>query len=301
MTKPEDAAFDADATEVHKIDAIPSDFEKTQTFDSVAETTQHDVTHSSAGIPEGLYRSNLSADAVASSAENLQESAGSLADLESREADLLSQQEELNRQMNELAQQRAAQQAKAEDEAAALIEAQRAARDRRLGTVRPEPQPQIVTVEPKPKRTTDKFAGSLALFLLRVVMAGIIGIRGYQRITDLGATEQLFAKFVSDGYVSILAYGLAIGELVVAVLLFFGFATRLAGLLVAAVAICFLVFEYWGNFNPFNALGFEGELHLLVATVGVVLLFIGSGRWGIDAGLRLRRQRAREEGVEDDA
>lgn len=215
---------------------------------------------------------------------------------------LAEQQAALERQQAQLAAERAAEAARLEAEAAARLEQQRAERDRLLGTVRAEraAEPKIVTVS-QTVRSTDKFAGAFGLFLLRLVVAGILGIRGYQRLIDIDKTVELFKSVIPEGYVTYAAWGVGIVEILCAALLLFGLATRLAGFLVFALYVAIIVLFCWGNFNPFAGfnLGFSGEFELLLAVVGLMLCFLGSGRVGLDAKIRLSRNRVDEEDEEE--
>ncbi|PID50940.1 MAG: hypothetical protein CR980_01010 [Propionibacteriales bacterium] len=141
-----------------------------------------------------------------------------------------------------------------------------------------------------PKRTTDKFFGSLGLFLLRLIAAFSLGIHGMQRLADMDATSQLFSNTVLPAPVAF-AWGVAIAEVVIAALLVFGLATRLAGFLMALVAIGTLAFIQWGPWSIFidGQTGFIGELDLLLAGIGLVLLCLGGGSWSIDGAIRRSR------------
>lgn len=178
-------------------------------------------------------------------------------------------------------------------EAARRREEERAARARALGTVprSTEPAP-VAPVVPKP--TTDKFFPSLGLFLLRLVTGGIMGIHGVQKLTDIAGTESFLASLnlPSPHY---LAWGTGIAEVLAGVALVFGLLTRVAGLGVAAVAIAALVLVKWGTKNPFvsGQPGFTGELELLLAAVGLTLLFVGPGRWSIDGSIASGRRKAK--------
>ena len=180
----------------------------------------------------------------------------------------------------------AEQQAREEAARARLLERQE--RERRLGTVTPPADE--VTVKPPTKSVNDKFIGSLGLFLLRVITAMIVGVRGLQIVLDNPGTADKLAE-VGVPSAQAVAWGVGVGLLAVAVLLVFGFITRFAGFLVATVAILVLVFFRWGEFNIFmeGVGGFAGDLELLLAGVGVLLMLLGSGGWAIDAGVRHRR------------
>ncbi len=127
------------------------------------------------------------------------------------------------------------------------------------------------------KRTTDGFFGSLGLFLLRLVVAGDMGVRGYQHLTDIQAFTDFLtrAELPSPTY---LAWGIGVAEILAAVSLLFGLLTRVAGFGIAALTIAALARVMWGAVNPFQpgVPGFIGELELVLASVGIVLLCLGA-------------------------
>lgn len=167
----------------------------------------------------------------------------------------------------------------------------RAARDRSLGKVAQTDDP-VQPPAPVHKRTTDRFLGSLGLFLLRLVLAGIIGIHGYQHVTSVNTFTDFLAK-VGLPSAHYLAWGIGIAEMLAAVALLFGLLTRIAGLGVCALMVGALVKVMWGAANPFHSgvSGFTGELELMLAAVGFVIFCLGAGRWSIDGSFRATRQR----------
>ncbi len=168
--------------------------------------------------------------------------------------------------------------------------ARKEARDAALAAVAPAPVavPEPVVVK---ERTNDRFFGSLGLLLLRLVVAGIFGIRGYQMLGDLAATQERFASTLLAPYAQILAIVVGSVHLLIALALILGLLTRVAGLGVALVAGGALALVWWGPWSPFVAgqPGFLGELELLLATVGLLLLFVGGGGWSIDRSFRAAR------------
>lgn len=181
-----------------------------------------------------------------------------------------------------------------DDAAEAERAEQRAARDRSLGKVeRPANEP--VTMPQRHPRTTDRFFGSLGLFLLRLVTAGIIGVHGFQKLTDINATTDFFTQ-VGVPSPHYMAWGVGIAEVAAALALVFGILTRVAGLGVAAIAVGALVMVKWGKVNPFQhgVAGFTGEFELLLAAVGVVITLLGAGRWSVDGSIRAGRDEARQ-------
>lgn len=156
----------------------------------------------------------------------------------------------------------------------------------------PDVRERVVT-----RRSTDGFMPSFALFLLRLVVAAILGIRGVGVLLDLGAATQLISTTILPAP-QVLAIVLGVAEVVVALALVFGFMTRIAGLGVMLIAGSALAFVLWGPWSPFVAgqPGFTGELELLLTAVGFLFLGVGGGGWGLDHGFRMRRaaNRSRE-------
>lgn len=192
-----------------------------------------------------------------------------------------------------LRSQREAEQRRAiEDEHRRRREAE-AARQRALGIVAAPAEEQTQAAPARPaKRTTDKWLPSLGLLLFRWVIAAILGIRGYQMITDIPATRDLMAR-IGLPYLDYFPWALAIALLLAALGLVFGFAVRIIGLCIAALAICVLVMVKWGVVPIFQSgmAGFIGELEVLLAATGFLLFTLGGGAWGIDGGWRRNRMR----------
>lgn len=194
------------------------------------------------------------------------------------------------------AYERAAREAevRAQQAEAAARARQKAERDRRLGTVAASEAPaaEAPAAEAPAKRTTDRFAGSLGLVLLRIVAAAVVGALGFQIVTETGpVTDALQGIGVPQA--DMVAMGVGVLALVLAVMILFGLGTRIAAVLLAALAVATLVFFRWGHFNPFVAgrAGFSGDLEFLLAGIGLCLLFVGAGGWSVDAGLRRSRAR----------
>lgn len=182
---------------------------------------------------------------------------------------------------------------KQEDEARRARE--RAVRERRLGTVAQQSSEPVVVEKPQAP-STDKVAPSLGLFLMRLIAAVMIGVYGYQALTK---REPVVQALISIGVprASMVTWGLSVLLLVMAVMLVFGFGTRVAGALTTVLAGLTLAFYRWGDFNPFIAgqAGFSGDIELLLAGIGLVFLLVGAGGWSIDGGMRRSRLRRKEE------
>lgn len=164
---------------------------------------------------------------------------------------------------------------------------ERAERERALGLVPPPAEPDPVVVE-NPRPSTDRAWPSIGLFLFRLVVAAIMGIHGVQHLMHRDLTLQA-VQATSWPYASYLVWVLGIAECLAALALLFGLLTRVAGLGVAAVAILALAYVRWGNFDIIDTIGFSGELEVLLAASGLLLFFVGSGGWALDARARRRR------------
>ncbi|MDR0837655.1 MAG: DoxX family protein [Propionibacteriaceae bacterium] len=163
----------------------------------------------------------------------------------------------------------------------AQLAAAREDRNRQLGTVTPPAEGYHVPV-PR-KNDTDKWLGSIGLFVLRLITAAIIGLRGVQiflhradaaaYLESYGAPSPEALAWVESGVL-----------LLVAVLLAIGFGTRAAAVVLTVLAIASLVFVQWGNFSILRTgiNGAYGELQLLLAGVGIALIALGSGGWAVD-------------------
>lgn len=176
-------------------------------------------------------------------------------------------------------------------EARARQQAERQARDQALGAV-PAPADDDV-VPPKPRvADNDRVFASLGLVLFRLVVAAFIGVRGVQVLFDITGTK----NWLGDRNVpmpELVTWLLAVVLLVCAAMIVVGFGTRVAGALIAALAIATLVYIRWGYMSVFvsGQPGFIGDTDLLVAGAGFALLCVGSGGWAVDAAMRRARAR----------
>lgn len=177
------------------------------------------------------------------------------------------------------------------------LEAERRARAERLGVVETSRDNEYRPAAVKPKRVTDKFFGSLGLFLLRLVTAVVLGVTAYSMLSPVGTTADILEPtLIPEPRLVSWIVGFTLAAL--AVLLVLGLFTRLVGFLILAYAVCVLVFLRWGSFNPFGQNFLEalhGDKELLLAGIGVLLLTLGGGGWGIDGWFRRSRARAKAE------
>jgi uncharacterized membrane protein YphA (DoxX/SURF4 family) len=154
------------------------------------------------------------------------------------------------------------------------------------------------------KSPTDKFFGSLGLFLLRLMLAFIFGYRGVTMLTvnlEMSQTQLQSTILPSP---EIWLYVISVSSMLIALSLVLGFLTRVAGLGIAAISVGALVFVQWGaGWNPFatGQAGFLGEFELLLAVVGIMFLTVGAGGWSIDRSIRASRERSKAERAAIDA
>lgn len=170
----------------------------------------------------------------------------------------------------------------------------RAERDKALG-VRHQSTPEDDPIDLGPnKHNTDRFLGSFALFVLRLVTAAMIGVHGAQKLLDIDGTTGFFTSLQVLPYPQVFALVTAIGEVLIALSLVLGLFVRVAGAGLIAVGVGALALVKWTSW-PFESgtPGFTGELELLMSAVGLLFLCVGGGWWGVDAAMRRSRARRR--------
>lgn len=144
-----------------------------------------------------------------------------------------------------------------------------------------------------PRHVVDRLDGALGLFLLRLAVAAIMGVRGLQKLQSLPTTEQQLAQLAIPNPAT-MSVVLAGAEVAIGLALVLGLAVRLAGLGITVITVGALALVQWRSGDVFTAgqPGFTGELELLLAAVGLALLGLGGGGWALDR--RFRRPRRRE-------
>ncbi len=185
-----------------------------------------------------------------------------------------------------------------EERMQARLDAERTAREQRLGAVATSSENATRDDSGPARVTTDRFFPSFSLFVLRLVTASILGLTSWQILgSGVDATANYLAGFPLIPEPRLMAWilGFTLGAL--ALLLVIGLLQRLVGFLLLVVAVASLTFIRWGNFSIFdaNTAGFIGDKDLLLAAIGLLLLGMGGGRWGIDGAFRASRAASKAE------
>lgn len=187
-----------------------------------------------------------------------------------------------------------ADEAAEEQRIADQLRADKEARDQRLGLVATSDANAVRAAAPLPRPGVGRFA-SLGLLALRLVTAAILGIIGYQILSNVDASAELLGRTLLPEprlITWIVGFGLA----ALAVMLIIGLAVRVVGFLMTVLAVGSLAFLRWGAFSVFRPGidGFIGDRDLLLAAIGILFFCVGGGRAGVDAAFSLARWRAKE-------
>lgn len=222
--------------------------------------------------------------------------AATRASAEKRQAELAAAQAEAKAKAEAAALQVKLEREQQADAAASARAQSRARRDEQLGTVAavPEAEPKIVTVT---RRNTDRFAGSLGLFLVRLALAGWVGIVGWQSLTDRQAVIDALLKVgLPESATGSLSWLVGAGLIGIAFFLLAGVGTRIFAAILAIGTIGFMTFFRFGPFSPFleGHFGFFGDRDVFITVMSLLLVLVGGGGWAVDARVRARRAANRQ-------
>lgn len=113
----------------------------------------------------------------------------------------------------------------------------------------------------------------LGIFCVRLGLAAVFVVHGWQKLANLGATVGFFGQI---GVPSVFAYAVAIVEFFGGLALLFGLFVEWAGFLLAIVmAFAIYLVKYPRGFLG----GYEFDLMLLLAALAA--MFLGAGRYTI--------------------
>lgn len=132
---------------------------------------------------------------------------------------------------------------------------------------------------------------SLTAFIVRITVALVILPHGAQKLLGLFGGYGFKATmnyFTSSGTPAILAFLVIFTESIGALLILFGFTTRLwAAMLTVIMLVAITIHQANGFFmNWTGTQAGEGfEYHLLVIGINLALIIKGAGRWSVDRQL----------------
>ncbi|MGO4289755.1 DoxX family protein [Chitinophaga sp. RAB17] len=132
---------------------------------------------------------------------------------------------------------------------------------------------------------------SLTAFIVRITLALVILPHGAQKLLGLFGGYGFKATinyFTSQGTPAILAFLVILTESIGALLILFGFTTRLwAAMLTVIMLVAISIHQANGFFmNWSGTQSGEGfEYHLLVIGINLALIIKGAGRWSVDRQL----------------
>lgn len=113
----------------------------------------------------------------------------------------------------------------------------------------------------------------LGLLLLRLAVGVVFLAHGWSKFGDMGSTIAFFAQL---GLPAIIAYSVAVIELLGGLALIIGIYTDLSALLLAIIMVVALVYVKMATFRVGLIGGYEIDLVLLAATLAI--LFVGPGK-----------------------
>jgi uncharacterized membrane protein YphA (DoxX/SURF4 family) len=170
-----------------------------------------------------------------------------------------------------------------------VIDDHRAQRARALGEVDPGAD---VVAAPRLFTAPSIYKGwpSFTLILLRLVVVTLLSIRATQEWMNFSRTRDLWATAVLPNP-ELLALVQICAEYAIALLLLLGLATRVAGIAMIVLHLGVLIFLVWGAVNPFSAtaVGFRGELEVLMVSIGLVYAGVGGGGASVDGAIHRAR------------
>jgi putative oxidoreductase len=117
----------------------------------------------------------------------------------------------------------------------------------------------------------------LALLLLRIGVGLIFIYAGWGKITGIEGTQQFFGN-IGIPMAGIMAWVVAIVELVGGLMVLTGYKIQIPALLLATVMLVAILTTKLGNDNMFQSM----RLDLLLLLVNLSLAILGSGKYSLD-------------------
>ncbi len=129
-------------------------------------------------------------------------------------------------------------------------------------------------------QTTSDEIGKL---ILRIALGGVMLFHGMSKLMNgVAWVKGPLSQFGLPGF---MAYGLYLGEVVAPILIILGILTRLGGLVVAFdMFMAVMLIQANKIFTVKQAGGWAIELEFLILIAGLVLFFMGSGKYSVSRG-----------------
>lgn len=117
----------------------------------------------------------------------------------------------------------------------------------------------------------------LALLLLRIGVGLIFIFAGWSKITGIEGTQQFFGN-IGIPMAGIMAWVVAIVELVGGLMVLIGFRIQIPALLLAIIMLVAIITTKLGNDNLFQSM----RLELILLLVNLSLAILGNGKYSLD-------------------
>ncbi len=120
--------------------------------------------------------------------------------------------------------------------------------------------------------------------LLRITVGGIILFHGVAKLQH--GVSWISGMLAQHGFPGFIAYGVYVAEIIAPVMLFVGYRSRLAGLIIAfdmAVAILLVLRGMIFTVKPAGG-GWGIEVEAMLLLTGLAIAFVGAGRFSVSGG-----------------
>lgn len=122
----------------------------------------------------------------------------------------------------------------------------------------------------------------LAKLLLRLCVGGLMFFHGVAKIGSDSSIIFIKGMLMLKGFPEWFAYGVFIGELIAPVFMVLGVQSRIAGLVMAVNMVFAVYLAHMGDlFSLGTHGGWELELQAFYLVGGLVVMFLGSGKYAV--------------------
>lgn len=123
----------------------------------------------------------------------------------------------------------------------------------------------------------------LGKLILRLTLGILLLLHGINKVINLdGTIEWLSGQLEAVGLPTILAYGVLVGEVVAPLMIILGIFSRVGGLLVIGQMLFAIGLVHMGELFQLTQMGgWAIELQAFFLFTGLVIVFLGSGRFAV--------------------